>query len=93
VISVLANVAPADTQRMVTSYLEGDSATATALQLRYLPLIRALFRVSNPIPVKTLVGWLGFDVGPLRLPLVPLTPHERERLIEVAIETGLEPRV
>jgi 4-hydroxy-tetrahydrodipicolinate synthase len=43
VISVLANVAPADTQRMVTSYLEGDSATATALQLRYLPLIRALF--------------------------------------------------
>ncbi len=93
VISVLANVAPADTQRMVASYLEGDAATATDLQLRYLPLIRALFSVSNPIPVKTLVGWLGFDVGPLRLPLVPLTSAERERLIDAALGTGLQPRL
>jgi 4-hydroxy-tetrahydrodipicolinate synthase len=91
VISVLANVAPRDTQRMVTSYLEGDTTTATDLQLRYLPLVRALFAVANPIPVKTLVGWLGFDVGPLRLPLVPLTPEERDRLIEAALDVGLEP--
>jgi 4-hydroxy-tetrahydrodipicolinate synthase len=91
VISVLANVAPADTSRMVASYLEGDTVTATDLQLRYLPLIRALFAVSNPIPVKTLVGWLGFDVGPLRLPLVPLTTEERDRLIEAALAVGLEP--
>jgi 4-hydroxy-tetrahydrodipicolinate synthase len=91
VISVLANVAPADTSRMVEAYLAGDTTTATDLQLRYLPLIRALFAVANPIPVKTLVGWLGFDVGPLRLPLVPLTEVERERLIEAALEVGLEP--
>jgi 4-hydroxy-tetrahydrodipicolinate synthase len=91
VISVLANVAPADTGRMVAAYLEGDTATATALQLFYLPLIRALFAVANPIPVKTLVGWLGFDVGPLRLPLVPLMTVERERLIDAALAVGLEP--
>jgi 4-hydroxy-tetrahydrodipicolinate synthase len=91
VISVLANVAPAETSRMVAAYLEGDTATATALQLRYLPLIRALFAVANPIPVKTLVGWLGFEVGPLRLPLVPLTTVERERLIDAALAVGLEP--
>jgi 4-hydroxy-tetrahydrodipicolinate synthase len=91
VISVLANVAPADTARMVSSYLDGDTATATDLQLRYLPLIRALFAVSNPIPVKTLLGWMGFDAGPLRLPLVPLTRPERDRLIEAAIEVGLQP--
>jgi 4-hydroxy-tetrahydrodipicolinate synthase len=91
VISVLANVAPADTSRMVAAYAEGDTATATALQLRYLPLIRALFAVANPIPVKTLAGWLGFDVGPLRLPLVPLTTEERERLIDAALAVGLEP--
>jgi 4-hydroxy-tetrahydrodipicolinate synthase len=91
VISVLANVAPADTARMVTAYLDGDTGTATDLQLRYLPLIRALFAVANPIPVKTLVAWLGFEVGPLRLPLVPLTTGERDRLIEAALETGLEP--
>jgi 4-hydroxy-tetrahydrodipicolinate synthase len=91
VISVLANVAPAATSRMVAAYLEGDTATATDLQLRYLPLVRELFAVANPIPVKTLVGWLGFDVGPLRLPLVPLTGEERERLIDAALEVGLEP--
>lgn len=91
VISVLANVAPRDTDRMVTAYLDGDTHTATDLQLRYLPLIRALFAVANPIPVKTLVGWLGFDVGPLRLPLVPLTTDERDRLIDAALEVGLEP--
>jgi len=93
VISVLGNVAPADTARMVTAYLSGDTWTATDLQLRYLPLIRALFAVSNPIPVKTLLGWLGFDVGPLRLPLVPLTGPERDALIEAALEVGLEPGV
>ncbi|HSH46132.1 MAG TPA: 4-hydroxy-tetrahydrodipicolinate synthase [Longimicrobiales bacterium] len=92
VISVLGNIAPAETHRMAQAYLEGDTATATALQLRYLPLIRALFAVANPIPVKTLVGWLGFDVGPVRLPLVPLTSEERESLIRVAREAGLEPR-
>jgi 4-hydroxy-tetrahydrodipicolinate synthase len=91
VISVLGNVAPRDTSRMVEAYLDGDTATATDLQLRYLPLIRALFAVSNPIPVKTLVGWLGFDVGPVRLPLVPLTHPERDRLIEAAVAVGLAP--
>lgn len=91
VISVLGNVAPADTSRMVHAYLEGDAAEATRLQLHYLPLIRQLFAVSNPIPVKTLTGWLGFDVGPLRLPLVPLTDAERTRLIDTARGAGLEP--
>ncbi len=92
VISVLGNVVPADTSRMAHAYLDGDPATATALQLRYIPLIRALFAVSNPIPVKTLVGWLGFDVGPVRLPLVPLTDGERAALIAAARDVGLEPR-
>lgn len=91
VISVLGNVAPADTSRMVHAYLEGDTAEATRLQLRYLPLIRRLFAVSNPIPVKTLTGWLGFDVGALRLPLVPLDEEERRRLIDAARDVGLEP--
>lgn len=92
VISVLGNVAPRDTSRMAHAYLDGDTGTATTLQLRYLPLIRALFAVSNPIPVKALTGWLGFDVGPVRMPLVPLEPDERERLMDTARAVGLEPR-
>lgn len=91
VITVLGNVAPTDTSRMVHAYLEGDTEEATRLQLHYLPLIRQLFAVSNPIPVKTLTGWLGFDVGPLRLPLVPMTDAERGALINAARAAGLAP--
>ena len=92
VISVLGNIVPGDTSRMVHAYLEGDTTTATDLQLHYLPLIRELFAVANPIPVKMLVGWLGFDVGPVRLPLVPLTDAEKDRLVRAARDAGLEPR-
>jgi 4-hydroxy-tetrahydrodipicolinate synthase len=70
VISVLANVAPAHTARMAKSYLAGDVAEARRLQLALLPLIGALFREPNPMPVKAAVRLLGFDAGPLRLPLV-----------------------
>jgi 4-hydroxy-tetrahydrodipicolinate synthase len=73
VISVLANVAPADTARMAKSFLAGDVAEARRLQLALLPLIGALFREPNPMPVKAGVRLLGFDVGPLRLPLVDPT--------------------
>jgi len=77
VISVLANVAPRDTSRMAHAYLDGSTAEATTLQLKYLPLIRALFAESNPIPVKTAVGALGFDVGELRAPLCAADPHRQ----------------
>jgi 4-hydroxy-tetrahydrodipicolinate synthase len=70
VISVLANVAPGDTSRMAKAFLEGDVDESRRIQLRYLPLVAALFREPNPMPVKAAVGLLGYDVGPLRLPLV-----------------------
>ncbi|HEY8468685.1 MAG TPA: 4-hydroxy-tetrahydrodipicolinate synthase, partial [Longimicrobiales bacterium] len=91
VISVLANIAPADVSEMVRRFREGDVAGARALQLRYLPLIRALFAEPNPIPVKTAVAWLGFEVGPLRLPLTSLEGEARERLIAALKEAGLQP--
>jgi 4-hydroxy-tetrahydrodipicolinate synthase len=92
VISVLANVAPRDTSRMVHAWLDGDQATARALQLDYLPLIRALFAEPNPIPVKTAVRWLGFDVGALRLPLVEADPERMTALIDLLEERGIETR-
>jgi 4-hydroxy-tetrahydrodipicolinate synthase len=70
VISVAANVAPEPMQRMVEHFLAGDVAGARRLQLRLLPLIRALFAEPNPMPVKAAVRRLGFDAGPLRAPLV-----------------------
>ncbi len=82
VISVLANIAPRETSAMVHHFLDGDTAAARRLQLRYLPLIAALFAESNPGPVKTAVGMLGFEVGALRLPLVAPTDATRARLVE-----------
>jgi 4-hydroxy-tetrahydrodipicolinate synthase len=80
VISVLANIAPGEASRMVHAFLEGAIADARTLQLRLLPLIKALFAESNPIPVKTAVGWLGFDVGPLRAPLCAADPKLSDAL-------------
>ncbi|HEX8905152.1 MAG TPA: 4-hydroxy-tetrahydrodipicolinate synthase [Longimicrobiaceae bacterium] len=89
VISVLANIAPADTSRMAKAFLGGDVAEARRLQHRYLPLIAALFRESNPIPVKTAVGMLGFDVGPLRLPLVEASDAVKKELREAMEAVGI----
>jgi 4-hydroxy-tetrahydrodipicolinate synthase len=80
VISVLGNIAPAETSRMVHAYLQGAHDEALALQLRLLPLIRALFAEPNPIPVKTAVGFLGFDVGRLRAPLCAAEPARADAL-------------
>ena len=69
VISVLSNVLPEKTQRMACAALAGDFHTASDLQCDMMPLIDALFREVNPIPVKYAMECVGFDCGPCRLPL------------------------
>ncbi|HEX8693209.1 MAG TPA: 4-hydroxy-tetrahydrodipicolinate synthase [Longimicrobium sp.] len=90
VISVLANVAPAPTSRMVHAFLEGDVAESRRLQLRYLPLVAALFREPNPIPVKAAVAMLGFRTGPLRLPLVEASDAVKKELREAMRAVGID---
>ena len=92
VISVLANIAPRDTSRMAHAFLDGDLAAARRLQLDYLPLIAALFAEPNPIPVKTAVRHLGFDVGSLRLPLVESGPARAQALFELMEARGIAGR-
>ena len=69
VISVLSNVAPLQTHELCMHMLNGDYDKARKLQFEFLPLINALFCEVNPIPVKTALNLMGFDVGPLRMPL------------------------
>ena len=71
VISVLSNVAPKDTSEMVHKYLDGDVKGAMDLQLKTLPLIRALFAEVNPIPVKAALALMGKSNMEYRLPLCP----------------------
>jgi 4-hydroxy-tetrahydrodipicolinate synthase len=81
VISVLSNVAPEKTKAMADAALDGDFDTAAALQLRLLPLIRALFSEVNPIPVKAAMKELGFDCGNCRLPLTPMSEENFRKLL------------
>jgi len=90
VISVLANVAPTHVAKMIDAFRAGDVDAARTLQLDMLPLYDALFSEPNPIPVKTALRWLGFDVGPLRLPLVEMEDGARDRLIAALRMAGLE---
>lgn len=80
VISVLSNVAPEKTKALADAALDGDFDTAAALQLRLLPLIRALFSEVNPIPVKAAMKELGFDCGNCRLPLTPMSEENFRKL-------------
>ncbi len=69
VISVLSNIAPQQTHDIVAKFMAGDLAGAAKLQLEAIDLINALFCEVNPIPVKTALGLMGYQVGDCLLPL------------------------
>lgn len=72
VISVLSNVAPRDTHDIIEKYLSGDTKGSLELQLKYLPLVNALFSEVNPIPVKKAMNLMGMNAGTLRKPLTEM---------------------
>lgn len=80
VISVVSNEAPREMARLVRAALEGDLAEARALHYRLLPLMRANFLESNPVPVKTVLELMGRCAGHLRAPLGPPSAATRKRL-------------
>ena len=83
VISVLSNLAPEKTKAMTDAALDGDFDTASALQIQLLPLIQCLFSEVNPIPVKAAMKEVGFDCGPCRLPLTPMSRDKFQKLKDV----------
>lgn len=89
VISVLSNVVPKETHEMCKAMLEGRVADAAALQLKYLPLINALFCETNPIPAKAAMAKLGFCTDELRLPLCEISDSNREKLYAIMKEAGI----
>ena len=90
VISVLANVCPRETHDLVAKFFEGDIEGSRKLQLGMKPLIDALFIEVNPVPVKTAVNLLGFNVGDLRLPLAEMEEEDLEVLKRELVNWGLK---
>jgi len=85
VISVTSNVAPGAVSDMVRALLEGDWERGRELHFELLPLFRALFVETNPIPVKTAASLLGLCSDEMRLPLVPME-GENLRLLQETLE-------
>jgi len=93
VISVLANVLPAEVRRLTDAAIAGDMQAATAQHLRLFPLFKAMFWETNPIPVKAALSMAGMIENELRLPLVSLTQRYRAPLAELLGGVGVEVRV
>ena len=89
VISVLSNIAPKETHDIVAKYLAGDVKGSLELQLKYLPLIDALFSEVNPIPVKKACEFMGMHVGNLRMPLTEMSPEKAAVLEKEMKKVGL----
>ena len=89
VISVLSNVAPKQTHDMVAKFFEGDIQGSIKLQLDAIELIGALFCEVNPIPVKTALYLMGYEVGACKLPLCEMEPKNLETLKTAMKNYGL----
>lgn len=90
VISVWANIMPRECHDMVMDFLEGRKEKAVAAQLKYLDLINALFMEVNPIPVKEAMNLMGLKAGHYRMPMYPMAPENRAKLIKIMKEAGLK---
>ena len=89
VISVVANLAPALMSQMVETALGGDYEGARELHYRLLPLMRAIFVETNPIPVKVALEIMGHRQAHFRLPLVRPTAEVEAFLRRALIDVGL----
>lgn len=89
VISVAANILPAEMHRLTHLCLQNDFAAAGKLQVHLKDFCDAMFCEVNPIPVKTALGLLGWRVGELRSPMCPPSPENLELIKTVLARYGL----
>ena len=88
-ISVLSNVAPAQTHAICQNYLDGNVKESCRLQLEAMELCNALFCEVNPIPVKKALQLMGKIGGTLRMPLTEMEPATTARLEKAMKEYGI----
>ncbi|MEW6101887.1 MAG: 4-hydroxy-tetrahydrodipicolinate synthase [Candidatus Omnitrophota bacterium] len=89
VISVVANIVPAEVASLVAEFEKGNINKARQIHYKLLPLIKAMFIETNPIPVKTAMGLLGLCEPDLRLPLSPMSEQNLQLLKKSLVEYGL----
>jgi 4-hydroxy-tetrahydrodipicolinate synthase len=93
IISVVSNLLPVETSRMVQAFHDGDLTGARAWHYRLLPFFRGAFIETNPSPIKMLLHLDGRMTPETRLPLVPASPAARERLAALLAGASWRERV
>lgn len=89
-ISVLSNIGGGILQGVMQAYEDGRVREAAKLNARMVPLANAMFIETNPIPVKAAVTLVtGIDAGQPRLPLTPMEPANKAKMVAVLQEYGL----
>lgn len=89
-ISVLSNIGGGILQDVMQAYEDGRVREAAKLNARMVPLVNAMFIETNPIPVKAAVTLVtGIDAGQPRLPLTPMEPANKAKMVAVLQEYGL----
>lgn len=89
VISVISNILPNETHDMVMEYLNGNKEKSKELTVKYHNLMKALFADVNPVPIKEAMNLMNLNVGPCRLPLVPMLEETKETLVKALKELYL----
>jgi 4-hydroxy-tetrahydrodipicolinate synthase len=69
--------------------MKGDIKNAEALHYKMIPLVKAMFMETNPIPVKTAMGLMKLMEPDLRLPLCEMLPENKEKLVKALKEYRL----
>lgn len=90
IISVLSNLLPADVKKVVTLYKENKIEESKRQFYKLLPLCRAMFIETNPIPIKAAMEMTGVCGGDMRLPLIPLGEENRVALRKSLVEYGVK---
>lgn len=91
VISVVANIVPADVAALTRYCLEGNFDAARKCHHKLFPLCKGMFIETNPIPVKTAMKLLGKINGEMRLPLCDMTKEHENQLVSTLKNYGLMP--
>jgi len=89
VVSVASHLVGREIKSMISAFLAGRVGDALEIHLKLMPLFKAMFITTNPVPVKRALEFVGVDTGPLRLPLVDLTEQEAQKIKEVLFSVGL----
>ncbi|WP_156289116.1 4-hydroxy-tetrahydrodipicolinate synthase [Oceanobacillus salinisoli] len=88
VVSVASHIIGKEMKKMIDYFFQGDIKAAAELHRKLLPIMNGLFTSPSPAPVKAALQLKNMDVGGVRLPLVPLTEIEKEKLNELIEKIG-----